>query len=136
MRINNLSKVDVNLQIKLSKLHNQLSQKEQLELAEIMRLLIQSLQERESNDALCTFTNIPSINKEIERTCLRSKHFMLQNMSKPKTTHDGNLCVMNAVEDAKNSSLLGFNIALIRDKHYDEDIERCVNNSVANGKKM
>ena len=42
---------------------------------------------------------------------------------------------MSAVEAIKNSLLLGFDIALIRAKHCVKNIKKCVNNSVANGKK-
>ena len=41
---NNLCKVDANSQIKLSKLHKELFLAEQLQLAEIIRILTQSLQ--------------------------------------------------------------------------------------------
>ena len=126
MRINNLSKVDVNLEIKLSKWHNKLSQKEQLELSEITRLLVQSSQERESNDALCLFVNISLTNKEIQRTCLYNKCSTSQNTPKPKPTYDSNLCVISAVKTVRNSLLLGFDTASTRGKHYDVDIENAL----------
>ena len=136
MRCKNLSKVDVSLQIKLSKLHSLLSPSEQLELAEITRLLMQSLQERESNDALYAFTIVPSTNNDIQRMCLRGKYSILQNIPKPSTDYDGDLCVISAVEAIKNALLLGLDVTLIRATHCVEDMDKCINNSVSDGKKM
>ena len=61
---------------------------------------------------------------------------MLQNILKPKTAHDSNLCVISAVEAVKNSLLLSADIAWIRAKYYVRDIEKCANDSVADGKIM
>ena len=60
---------------------------------------------------------------------------MLQNVPKPKITYGGDLCVISVVEAAKKSLLLGFDIALIRAKHYNEDVEKHVNNSEADSRK-
>ena len=84
------------------------------------------MQERESNDALYAFASIPSINKEIQRMCLRGKYSTLQNIPKPKAMHDGDLCLISAVQATTNSSLLGLDIALIRAKHYVEDIKNAL----------
>ena len=65
------------------------------------------MQERVSNDALYAFANVPLTNKEIQRIYSHRKYSMLKNMLKPKTTCDGDLCVMSAVEAANNSSLPG-----------------------------
>ena len=59
----------------------------------------------------------------------------MQKTLKSKTTCDRNLCVTNAVKATKNSLLLGLDVGLIRAKNYVKDIEKCANNSVADGKK-
>ena len=136
LRCNNVSPIDVSLQIKLSKLRSQMSPTEQEELAEIMQLLLQSLQEREYNDTLYAFASIPCTNTDIQRICSRGKYSILQNIPKPSTEYDGDLCVISAVEAIKNALLLGLNISLIRAHHCVEDMDKCVNNAVVHGKNM
>ena len=67
----------------------------------------------------------------MQRKCSHGKNSTLQNIPKPRTAYDGNLCVMSAFEDL----LLGLDVALIRAKHHVKDIEKCVSNLVVNGKK-
>ena len=133
LRCENLSKVDVNLQIKLTKLHSELSPKQQLRLAESIRLLMQSLQERESNNTLYAFTNIPSTNKSIQRIFFHSKHSMLKNIPTPDATYDNDLCVILPIDPVKNSLLLGLDIALTRARHVNEDMSKCKNNAIVDG---
>ena len=82
-------------------MHSKLSSTQHLQLAEIISLLTQSLQERATNDTHYAFTNVPSANKEIQRICLHSKYSILQNIPKPHTTYDSDLGVILPVDIVK-----------------------------------
>ena len=58
---------------------------------------------------------------------------MLQNMPKLNTMHDGDLGVMLPVDAVKNALLLGLDVALVRASHYNEDMQKCVNNAIVDG---
>ena len=80
----------------------------------------------------CAFVIIPSTNNEIQKICLRRKYSTLQNILKPATACDGELCVISAVKATKNYLFLGLDITLIRAKHCVEDIEKCINYCIDN----
>ena len=84
-RCENLSLVDLDLQMKLTRLCSELSSKQQLRLAEIIRLVMQSMNEQDANDALCAFTNVLLTDKTMQRMCLRSKTSMAKNIPSPKS---------------------------------------------------
>ena len=63
----NLYEGDVDLQIKLIKLHSELAPKQRLRLAEIIGLIFNSFNERESNNKLPTFDNISATNKLMQK---------------------------------------------------------------------
>ena len=57
----------------------------------------------------------------------------MQNTHKPNTTHDSDLGVMLPVDAVKNALLLGLDVALVRASHYNEDMQKCVNNAIVDG---
>ena len=63
-RFKNLSKGDIELQLKITKLCNELSPRQQLKLGEVIELVIESLNKRESKQSFLSFTNIPCDKKE------------------------------------------------------------------------
>ena len=132
-RCANLSSVDIDLQMKLTRLHNELTSKQQTRLAEIIRLVMQSMKERDTNDKACAFTNIPSTEKSIQRTCLRSKTSIMKNIPSPKITYDDDLGVIEASYVLKGGMMIGLDVALINSKKAIEDIGKCRNNMVSDG---
>ena len=136
VRMKNLSKTDADLQIKLTKLHSELSPTQQVQLAEIKQLLMHSFQERSSNEAIYAFANILTAIKEMQRICLRSKHSIWQNIPKPNTTYESNLGIMLPSNAVKNALLLGLDAALMRSTNCIEDMQDCINNTIADGLEM
>ena len=132
-RCANLSSVDIDLQMKLTRLYNELTSKKQTKLAEIIRLVMQSMKERDTNDKVCAFTNIPSTEKSIQRTCLRSKTSIMKNIPSPKITYDDDLGVIEASCVLKGGMMIGLDVALINSKKAIEDIGKCRNNMVSDG---
>ena len=63
IRCNNLREGDVDLQIKLAKLHSELSSKQQLQLGVMLGLAIDSVNERTDNEEVCAFANINTTKK-------------------------------------------------------------------------
>ena len=51
-------------------------------------------------------------------------------------TYEGNIGVISPVDAIKNALLLGLDVALIRARHYNEDVQKCVNNSIIDGMEM
>ena len=136
VRMKNLSKIDVDLQIKLTKLHSELSPTQRLQLAEINQLLIDSFQERSSNEAIYAFTNIPTTIKDMQIICLRSKYSIWQNMPKPNTIYESNLGIILPSDAVKNALLLGLDVALTRSTNCIEDVQHCINDTMSDGLEM
>ena len=65
IRCNDLSKGDVYLQIQLTKLHSEISCKQQLQLEETLGLTINIMNERTDNDEVCAFKNITTNKKSM-----------------------------------------------------------------------
>ena len=132
-RFKNLWEGDIELQLKLTKLHNELSPKQQLKLGEVINLVIKSLNKREKEDSFISFTHIPCARKEIQHICLNSKSSIMKNMPMPKIQCDDDLAVTSPIEPAKHALMIGRDIARIRAREVEQDIDKCMHNSIADG---
>ena len=90
------------------------------------------MQERELNNTLYTFTNIPLVNKAIQRICLCIEHLILKNIPALDKIRDNNLGAMLPINPAKNTLLLGLSVTMIRVRYLSQDISKYKNNIIVN----
>ena len=94
---------------------------------------IESLNKRESNESFFSFTNIPCDKKETQRICLNSKYSIMKNMPLPKVQYDDELAVISPTEPVKNALMIGMDIARMRAREVEKDLDKCVHNNIADG---
>ena len=119
--------------MKLTKLCSELSPRQQTRLVEIIRLVIESMNQRDLNNTSCAFTNIPATEKEMQTLCLRSKTSIMKNIPLQKVAYDKDLAAIMSSDPVKNSSMLGLDVATIRSTIAKEDASKYENNNIVDG---
>ena len=71
-RYENISDDGIDLHLKLIKLYYEVTPKQQLKLAEILKLVIESINKRECNETFYSFSNTPLNEKCIQYMCLNN----------------------------------------------------------------
>ena len=91
------------------------------------------MNQRDSNNTLCAFTNIPATEKEMQTICLRSKTSIMKNIPLQKVAYDKDLAAIISSDPVKNSSMLGLDVATIRSTIAKEDASKYENNNIVDG---
>ena len=122
IRCENLRTRDVDLQIKLTKLHSETSSKQQLLIGEMLDLTITNMNLRTNSNKVYAFINVPTTKKLAQLICLVSEQYVMQNVSSPFIQHDNDLSVIKPNEPVRNTLMFGLKVKLIRARHVDEDV--------------
>ena len=96
-----------------------------------MRLVMDSMKKRESNETFFAFTNIPRNKKEIQHMFLNSKHSIMKNILSPKVQYGNELAMISPTELVKNTLMIGIDVASVQVRGVEKNIEKYINNSIA-----
>ena len=132
-RCNNDMCCDVLLQLKLTKLHSELSPLQKLELGKTLDLTMQSNDARKFSSKNLDVAQTPTSRQDINRISIKGKQSMLTNVPKPEVFKDTSLSVMSPIDVVKNALMLGLKVARIRVGHVEEDLESIKRNCISEG---
>ena len=112
-RCENVAWDDTTLQMKLTKLLNELSPRQQINHSEMLDLAMKSKEDRKNNTDMCTFTQTPATKKLINWLWLKKKQSILNSILKLTIYPNSS----SSVVFLKNALMLDIDVTTMRAKN-------------------
>jgi len=99
-------------------------------------MTIKSAQRQLLNNTTCTLTNMLTTKSEILKICLSSNHSIMKNIPLPPVEINCNMTVIKSEDTLKNTLMIRLDIALLKAKTIEDDINSILNNLIGNRREL